>query len=312
MISLPNIESGIQRFPNAGAWNKPELQPSFSVVNTPAGPRFRFEWCGDADKLLEMQLGDEMLQPGSISFPTSSGISAGNWWVILENTDLQGEEGASATLRAEYRRRNKRETDEDVAAGLQSRDIGARWIERQEVLEHYLSRKAAADAAGSQFNGTLFALWLQEADPEAKMDFSVTQADGTVVALDDTDAGGSDLTKAAAQRFAMGVQYASQRILQVEVSETWRTPPDIDAQCNVILATGIPEKHKPLFKVVNFEGKFAWMRAADSVLPLGGSQFRRQVVYLGVPNSMKPADPPAFWGDGPIDALLYRTVERED
>lgn len=311
MISLPTIESAIQRFPDTSAWNKLELQPSFSVVNTPGGPRFRFEWCGDADKLLEMQLGDETLQPGSTSFPASSGLSAGNWLVILENTDLQGEEGASATLRAEYRRRNKRETDEDVAAGLQSRDIGARWIERQEVLEHYLSRKAAADAAGSQFNGTLFALWLQEANPEAKLAFSVTQADGTAVALDDTDAGGSALTKAAAQRFAMGVQYASQRMLQVEVSETWRKPPDIDAACNVILAKGIPQNHKPLFSVKNFDGKFKWMRATDSVLPLGGAHFRRQVVYLGVPISMKPADPPQFWGDGPIDELLYKTVEEE-
>lgn len=308
MISLPTIESAIQRFPNTSAWNKLELQPSFSVVNTPGGPRFRFEWCGDADKLLEMQLGDETLQPGSTSFPASSGLSAGGWWVILENTDLQGEDGASATLRAEYRRRNKRETAEDVAAGLQSRDIGARWIERQEVLEHYLSRKAAADAAGSQFNGPLFALWLQEADPAAKADFSVTQADGTVVALDDTAAGGSDLTKAAAQRYAMGVQYASQRMLQVEVSEMWRKPPSIDAACNVILAAGIPAKHRPLFSVKHFTGKFAWMRASDAVQPIGGSQFRRQVVYLGVPTSMKPPTPPLFWGSGPIDRLLYREV----
>lgn len=303
--------AAVTRFPNDGTWDRLNLQPSFRLATTAAGPRLRLEWHGSADKLLELQQSDPALKPGSIALPSSCGISAaGSEKIILESTDLSGEEGATATLVAEYRKRNKRETDEDVAAGLQSRNIGARWIERQELLEHFLARRQSKGDEGT-FNGALFALWLQEANPAAKLAFSVSMTDGTIVALDDTDDDGSQLTKAAAQRFAMGIQYASQRMMQVEVNETWREPPEIDAKCNVIIQGGIPEKHRPLYKIAHFDGKMTWMRAVDGAAPIQGSLFRRTVVYLGVPNSMRPADPPLLWGEGPIDNLLYETVDKE-
>ncbi len=308
-------QAAVTRFPNDGTWDRLNLQPSFRLSTTAAGPRIRLEWHGSADKLLELQQSDPALQPGSIALPSSCGISsAGSEKIILESTDLSGEEGATATLVAEYRKRNKRETDEDVAAGLQSRDIGARWIERQELLEHFLARRQTKGDEGT-FNGALFALWLQEADPSAKIAFRVTRGMDDAVDLDNSDEGfgwaGSPLTKAAAQRFAMGIQYASQRMMQVEVNETWREPPEIDAKCNVIVQGWIPEKHRPLYKVAHFDGKMTWMRAADGATPIRGSLFRRTVVYLGVPNSMRPADPPLLWGDGPIDHLLYETVDQE-
>lgn len=308
-------QAAVTRFPRAGTWDRLNLQPSFRLSTTAAGPRLRLEWHGSADKLLELQQSDPALQPGSIALPSSCGISsAGSEKIILESTDLSGEEGATATLVAEYRKRNKRETDEDVAAGLQSRDIGARWIERQELLEHFLARrKTSGDEVA--FNGALFALWLQEADPSAKIAFGVTRGPDDIVSLDNTTESGnwtgSQLTKAAAQRFAMGVQYASKRMMQVEVKETWREPPEIDAKCNVILQGGIPEKHRPLYKIVHFDGKMSWMRAADGATPIQGSLFRRTVVYLGVPNSMRPADPPLLWGQGPIDELLYEIVDAD-
>lgn len=300
-------QAAVTRFPNDGAWDRLNLQPSFRLSTTAAGPRLRLEWHGSADKLLELQQSDPALQPGSIALPSSCGISsAGSEKIILESTDLSGEEGATATLVAEYRKRNKRETDEDVAAGLQSRDIGARWIERQELLEHFISRMSSSGRG--TFNGSLFALWLQEADPDAKLSYKVTKSDYSTVSLDDVDEGGSQLTMAAAQRFAMGVQYASLRMMQIEVNETWRNPPTIDAKCNVILKGGLPAKHTPLYKVANSAGKLTWMRASDGAVPIQGSLFRRTVVYLGVPQSMRPLSPPLFWGAGPIDGLLYETV----
>ena len=305
-------QAAVTRFPNDGTWDRLNIQPFFRIAATAAGPRLHLEWHGSADKLLALQQSDPALQPGAIALPSACGISsAGSEKIILESTDLSGEDGGTATLVAEYRKRNKRETDEDVAAGLQSRRIGSRWIERQEMIEHFLARRRTVGDEGI-FNGPLFALWLQEADPAAKIAFKVTRAEGDLVALDNTseegDWAGSKLTLAAAQRFALGVQYASQRMLQVEVDETWRKSPDIDANCNVVLQGGIPQNHRPVFGIKNFDGKFAWMRATDGVVPVDGELYSRKVVYLGVPNSMTPADPPQLWGDGPIDALLYKTV----
>lgn len=300
------------RYPNAGAWNRPVAQPGWRIADTAAGRRVFLEWSGDAATLAELQ--ESGLKPGATALPASCGVSLGGLKIILENSDLAGEEGGMATLRAEFRERNERETDSDVAAGLQSRRVGMSWVERQETIEHYVAR--IDTAASGKFNGALFALWLQEPDPEAKAAFKVTRGDGTQVSLGNTtetdDAWkGSASTLGAAQRFAMGVQYASRHMLQVTAEETWRTPPAVDALCNVVLPDGIPPEHRPLGTLAHFSGRFTWMRVSDGAVPAEGKLHRRTTVYLGVPADMKPADPPALWGDGPVDELLYKTQEGE-
>ena len=158
-----------RRFPNDGTWNRLTLQPSFRVSNTAAGIRVSIEWAGAVDSLLELMDSERGLQPGATSLPASCGVSLGGRRIILETAEISGEEGGTAAIRAEYRERNERETDDDVADGLQSRRVGMRWVERQETLEHYVAR-VKTDESGT-FNGALFALWLQEPDPEAKAAF---------------------------------------------------------------------------------------------------------------------------------------------
>lgn len=302
----------VRRFPDAAAWDRPVPQPEWRVSRTAAGLRISLSWFG-ADKAL-MALLDSDLAPGATGLPASCGFTLGGGTkIILETAELSGEEGDTATLRAEYRERNDRETDEDVAAGLQSRRVGMAWVERQETIEHYVARVKTAESG--VFNGALFALWLQEGDPAAKAAYKVTRGDGDLVALGNTSEEGewkgSKSTLGAAQRFAMGVQYASRHMLQVVVEETWRVPPAVDARCNVVLPYGIPENHRPLGTLAHFSGRFTWMRVSDGAVPVEGNLHRRTVVYLGVPEDMKPADPPVLWGDGPVDELLYKRQEGE-
>ena len=308
MFSFTGGDAKPRRYPDEATWGRLTPQPSFRLVNTAGGPRMRLEWKGDADALLALCASDDSLKPGSISLPSSCGVSLGGGErIILETVELSGEEGGAAALSAEYRARNARETDGDVADGLQSRRVAMEWVERQETIEHYVARVKGDDAG--VFNGALFALWLQEADPAAKAAYKVTRGDGDLVSLgNESEEGewkGSASTLGAAQRFAMGVQYASRHMLQVTAEETWRRPPDVDTRCNVVLADGIPPNHRPEGTLQNFSGRFAWMRASDGAAPIDAKLHRRRVVYLGVPESMKPADPPELWGDGPVDALLY-------
>ena len=199
----------VRRFPDAAAWDRPVPQPEWRVSRTAAGLRISLSWSG-ADAAL-MALLDSDLAPGATGLPASCGFTLGGGAkIILETAELSGEEGGAATLRAEYRERNDRETDEDVAAGLQSRRVGMAWVERQETIEHYVAR--INTSASGKFNGALFALWLQEPDPAAKAAYSVTRAEGDIVPLGNTtETGewkGSASTLGAAQRFAMGVQYS--------------------------------------------------------------------------------------------------------
>lgn len=279
-----------------------QLQSSWRLVATAAGERIVLEWEGPEGAVMDLA-GDDAAQFGSTELPDSSGLSASaDHGIILDARELSGSDAAHARFHAEFRARNERETDEDVRKGLQSRDIGAQWIERQELIEHFMARCKSESGA---FNAPLFQAWLSEADPAARMAYQITAADGSLVSLDDEGADGSKLTLGAAQRYAMGVQYAARQMMQVVVDETWRVPPDIDAACNVILDEGIPEKHRPLFDIANWDGKFTWMRARDEVKPAGPLFYRRRVAYFGVPNAMAPVDPPEGWGDGPIDELLY-------
>lgn len=235
---------------------------------------------------------------GETELPAGVALST-NGKIILDDVNIEGENGGMALETLSYRFRNIREPDSDVADGLQRRVIGARWIERQEVIEHWASRQK--ENGHGEFRAALFQAWLAEPDPATRLAYAVTLGDGEQVALDDSDQG-SPLTKAVAQRYAMGVQYAGNRMLQIEVSETWRVPPSVSGVCNVRL-TSIPENHRPWFKIDNFDGKFDFVRCADIVTPTG-ALFARKVIYLCIPKDMKPADPPDFWGDTAVDELL--------
>lgn len=305
-ITLDDASENIRHYGSKRA----EVQSAWQLVESDAGERFVVELEG-CESVIASVAGSSDAKFGSTRLPGEVGISVGaDNGIILEVVKLSGEDGGLATLHLEYRARNSRERESDVKAGLQSRDIGAQWVERQELLEHYMARLPSRQ--DGKFNAALFQAWLSEEDPSARMDYSVTGEGGEKVSLgggggDGGGGGGnrgSTLTLAAAQRYAMGVQYAARQMLQVVVRETWRVPPDIDAKCNVII-DGIPQEHRPEFAVANFDGKFAWMRSRDEVKPAGPRLYARTVVYLGVPNSMSPADPPELWGDGPIDKLLY-------
>lgn len=302
-------EADVLRLPDAGTFQRLTLQPRWRVTNGENGPRLVLEWEGGADALLALSETDA-LRPGAIDLPAGCGVRRPSGRIILDEVEIDGEEADTATLRAVYRKRNARETDEDVAAGLHRRTISARWVERQEVIEHWAARRATDE---DPFNGALFALWLQEADPAAKVALKVTRGEDDLVALDNDDEedewAGSDLTKAVAQRYALGVQYAGQAMLQVEVAERWRKPPKLDGRCNVRLPQGIPAHHRPLFVMRNVDGKFAWIRHMDAVAQTGEESFERSVVYLGIPNSMRPSPAPSGWGDGPIDEMLYPGIE---
>ncbi len=303
-VKLSTPPKTVQTYGEDGA----QLQSSWRLAESAAGERLVLEWRGPEAAVLDLASGADA-QMGSTELPESSGLSvASDNGIILEERELSGDDGAAACFRAVFRARNERETDQDVAAGLQSRSVGAQWVERQELLEHFMARLPERD--GGAFNPGLFQAWLSESDPGVRIAYQVRTGDEDPVSLEDSDADGSKLTLAAAQRYAMGVQYAARQMIQVVVRESWRKPPDIDARCNVII-DGIPAEHRPEFKVANFDGRFAWMRARDEVTPAGPLLYSRTVVYLGVPNSMKPADPPEYWGDGPIDELLYGGKDRQ-
>ncbi len=236
---------------------------------------------------------------GETELPSGVSLST-NGKIILDDVNIEGEDGGMATETLTYRFRNIREPDSDVADGLQKRVIGTRWIERQEVIEHWAARQK--EGGHGKFKAALFQAWLAEQDPATRLAYGVNLGDGgEPVALDDSSQG-SALTKAVAQRYAMGVQYAGNRMLQIEVSETWREPPSVSGVCNVRI-TAIPENHRPWFKIENVDGRFDFVRCADMVTP-AGALFARKVVYLCIPKSMKPADPPDFWGDSAVDELL--------
>lgn len=309
MIEFTESSDGaVTRLPNEAEFRKLTLQPRWRVANGDGGLRLVLEWEAGCEALLALSE-TPALQPGAIALPAGCGVRNPTEKIILDEVEIDGEEGDAATLRAVYRRRNARETDGDVADGLHRRNVSARWVERQEVIEHWAARRATAE---NPFNGTLFALWLQEADPAAKVALQVTRGEGDLVSLDNTDEAddwkGSDLTKAVAERYALGVQYAAQAMLQVEVAERWRKPPKLDGRCNVRLPSGIPSHHRPLFGMNKVDGRFEWIRHIDSVSQVGESSFDRQVVYLGIPNSMRPSPAPTGWGDGPIDELLYPAI----
>ena len=296
----------------ASAFGALMLQPRWRATGGGAGAGFALEWEAGEETVLGLSLRPD-LQPGAIALPAGCGVRPPARRIILDEVEIDGEEGGVATLRATYRFRNARETDEDVADGLHRRTVSGRWVERQETIEHWAARAATGE---NPFNGTLFALWLQEADPAAKAALSVTRGEDDLVALGNTDETdrdwrGSDLTKAVAQRYALGVQYAAMSMFQVEVSENWRTPPTMCGRCNVRLPRGIPANHRPLFRMEGVDGKFSWMRSADIVVQRGAESFDRTVVYLGIPNAMIPAPVPDGWGDGPIDEMLYPPEEGE-
>lgn len=296
----------VERLPGAAAYRELTLQPRWRATAGGEGAGFALEWEAGEETVLELSLRPD-LKPGAIALPAGCGVRPPSRKIILDAVEIDGEEGGVATLRATYRFRNARETDGDVADGLHRRTVSGRWVERQETIEHWAARAATDE---NPFNGTLFALWLQEADPAAKVALSVTRGEGDLVALgngDETDDAwrGSDLTKGVAQRYALGVQYAAMSMFQVEVSENWRTPPTMCGRCNVRLPRGIPAEHRPLFRMDGVDGKFSWMRAADAVTQRGAESFDRAVVYLGIPNAMRPNPVPEGWGEGPIDEALY-------
>ncbi|MBR1835974.1 MAG: hypothetical protein IJ783_01675 [Kiritimatiellae bacterium] len=290
----------------------PTLQSHWRVSGGGVGLRVTVQLRGAVSEIMALSYG-----PGSIVFPT--GISlATERKVICESAEVEGDGADTAVLTLVYRARNERETDSDVEAGLQSRVVAMRWVERQETIEHWASRRQPQEGEG-EFNANLFQLWISESDPVLRADFKVRTSDDeqeTYYAdlsqenpdLDGLD--GSTITKAVAQRYAMGVQYASNHMLQLEVAETWRRPPPVDARCNVRIPA-IPPEHRPLGTLENFTGKFYFVRTADGTEPLAGGWFSRRVVYLCIPDSMTPANPPELWGTTPVDELLNPLFEAE-
>lgn len=88
---------------------------------------------------------------------------------ICEGSTLRLGEGGTAELVTRWRSRNERETAEECAAGLLSRTISVRRIERQETIEHYAARSGGGEDGtaeqGESFSEIYFNLWRQEADP---------------------------------------------------------------------------------------------------------------------------------------------------
>lgn len=278
--------------------DRPRLQTRWRIVDGPGGKRVTVTLRGATSDIV-----DEMHEVGETSFPASLALNV-QGRVILDDVQVEGEDGEFATQVLTYRFRNARETDGDVSDGLQRRDIAVRWVERQELIEHWAARHKEGAALGA-FQPSLFQAWLAEPDAATRMQHAVNVGDEQVP-LDD-DEQGSKMTLAVAQRYDMGVQYVGNRVCQIEVSELWREPPNLTAEINKQLVY-IPENHRPFCKIDNFEGKFSFVRVADAVTPTGGGWFQRQVVYLCVPDSMKPPIPPEGWGDGPIDELLNPKV----
>ncbi len=283
----------------------PLLQADFSLSRNAGARSLVLSVSGPREKVVALaasaayDIGATILPPEAGSIALRGGVK-----IILDDVSVSGAPGAVATLRATFRQRTVRETDADVEKGLQSRTISCQWIERQEFIEHWAARKASAD---KPFNASLFAAWMQEADPAAKAEYKVTRGVGDLVSLDsDSGSGawrGSAFTKAVAQRYAMGVQYAAVHQLQVVVREQWRTAPKLSVKCNVIV-NAVPPEHRPINAIDGFD-TFTWMLAGDNVENRVGGLFERTVLYLGLPSSLSPATPPLLWGNGPIDKMLY-------
>ena len=292
---LPSLDK-IERHGAAG----PKLQARWRFSSGDGGERLVVQLRGAVEEIVENTKG-----PGSVSLPAGIPLTTSKD-IICDTCDVEGEEGGYATLTLAYRLRNARETTADVLAGLHRRDVSARWVERQETIEHWAAREispaAAEGASGSEgesaagFDGALFQAWLSEPDAAARLAYKVVAAD------EEIELGG--LTKAVAERYAMGVQYAAVHMMQVEVDEVWRETPPVSGKCNVRIP-GIPQNHKPLFGLDGFKDRFTFVRALDGVRSTGGGWFARRVVYLCVPGAMKPSAPPTGWGDSPVDGLLY-------
>lgn len=282
----------------------PTLQAHWRFTSGDGGERLLVQLRGAIEKIMENDRG-----PGSITLPAGIPLTTSRD-IICDSCEVEGDVGGYANLNLVYRLRNIRETNEDVLAGLHRRDISARWVERQETIEHWAARKISPDvsmpASGSggesdhksehKFDGALFQAWISEPDAEARLAYKV------VTAAEEIELGG--ITKAVAERYAMGVQYAAVHMMQVEVDEVWRKTPPVAGRCNVRIPA-IPQNHKPLFGLADFKDKFTFVRALDGARPTGGGWFARHVVYLCIPATMKPASPPTGWGDSPVDELLY-------
>lgn len=301
----------------------PQLQVELRESRRGASQVLMLEVSGARSAIMDLWNGDSF-KPGAIALPNGLPVSlASGAKIILESADLSGEVGAQLSISATYRNRNERETDADCLAGLLSRTVSARWVERQEMIEHFAARKAKW--MHTTFNARLFSLWVDEADPATKAAFRVTvedrDEDGNVTAthtypLDPADRAngddeipealqGSTLTKAVAERFAMGVQYASNRMMQLDVSELWRVPRTINASsANSTLSGKPPAVHQPLFQAAETQGvAFFWVLAADGEEQVAEG-YRRSLVYLGIPSTMSPDPAPTYWGETPVDELV--------
>lgn len=274
-----------------------KLQATWSARLFSETPTFSLEVSGPRKAVVDLALACHG-SPASLPAGFPCAYFGDGDKIVLADLTVRGDNGSMATLTAVYRRRNDRETDADVALGLRSRTVSARWVERQEMIEHYAARLARS--RGFEFDAELFALWLDEPDPALKKAYKVAVGDEEV----ELEGG----TKAVAQRYAMGIQYAAMRMMQVEVAETWTKPPTItSSNANAVLAGGIPANHRPLFNTTGNSGiAMTWMQLADGVQHHADG-FARSVVYLGVPQTMMPNPAPDLWGDTPIDALLHPT-----
>lgn len=300
--------------------NMPEapgsLQPDIKVIRDIGGTRVILVYEGDWNALATYQASTACV-PGYTSLP--AGVTAADGLDIkLISSELDGDVGFTGRLVNTYVERNARETTTDMAAGLVSRQIGIRWIERQEAIEMYAARMT--DTELGVFNSTLLEMWRNEEAADVKADFKVrlfTEDDSgnpvyeKTVALDNDDADipaslkGSLLTKAIAQRIAQGVEYAGRQNIQVVVDETWRVAPTLAYQCNEIIGGSLPENHRPLFSMPTPAGtSITWMRLSDTCEPADNA-YNRTIAYLGIPNTQIPNPVPEGWGDTPFDALLY-------
>ena len=247
---------------------------------------------------------------------------------ICEGSTLRLGEGGTAELVTRWRLRNERETAEECAAGLLSRTISVRRIERQETIEHYAARSGGGEedgATGSEgtgtngFSETFFNLWRQEADPVARAEFKVrvptvdalggvTYSDPAPLYSEDSssDAVSTKLTKMVAERWAQGVTYASEFFVRVEVQEVWwKAPADVKLKCNVILEKGIPENHKPMWKPDDVNNLYYWMREGTDVMHDPSGVYRVNTAYIGMGKNFKPVPVPTGWGKTPFDEMLY-------
>ncbi len=258
---------------------------------------------------------------------TATGDLVENGW-ICEGSVLRLQQGGLAELVTRWRLRNERETAEECAAGLLSRTISVRRIERQETIEHYAARSGGGEedgATGSEgtgtngFSETFFNLWRQEADPVARAEFKVrvptvdalggvTYSDPAPLYSEDSssDAVSTKLTKMVAERWAQGVTYASEFFVRVEVQEVWwKAPADVKLKCNVILEKGIPENHKPMWKPDDVNNLYYWMREGTDVMHDPSGVYRVNTAYIGMGKNFKPVPVPTGWGSTPFDEMLY-------